>query len=132
MSHTANVNQPTKSYHAPPKRQQREPVLVVLHADGWVEVFAERHVDARIAVMPFMASAEGQIAADQNLEADLPYPFRTLYWPSRRRAADMVRTVRPSDIARRDWNIEFLRSLEQAGRILRGDDEMEGQQIWIA
>lgn len=112
--------------------KQREAVLVVLHGDGWIESFADRHVDIHIAIMPRMETAEGQIAAEQFLETNLPHRYKSLYWPGNRRAADMVRTIRPSDAARLEWNLAFLKAMADAGKMLRGDADREGRQIWIA
>lgn len=131
MSNTAQLSTPT-SYHKSPNRRQRDAVLVVLHADGWCEVFAEHHVDICMRVMPYMQTAQGQIEAERFLEANLPHRFKSLYWPGNRRAADMVRTVQPLDIARRDLNLAILKAMTEAGQMLRGETDREGRRIWIA
>jgi len=112
-------------------RRQREPVLVVLNADGYVEVYAERHIDVHIATRPDTTSPEGEQLADEYMELCLPPRYREVYWPRNLRASEMVRTVTPEDIAYREWQLEMLQAISNAGRILRSDDGKEGQQIWI-
>ena len=96
-------------------RPQREPVLIVLHADGWVECYGESHVDAHIIVAPYMESIEGEIKAQDYLAGAIPRRYRPLYLPGKCRAADQVRQIRPSDIARRDLELRALDSLDRLG-----------------
>lgn len=109
---------------------RREAILVVLHADGWAEVYGEPHVDVHIAVMPHTTTPEGELAAEEYLDTTLPRRYRDVYWPALRRAADFVRVVSPSDIVRRDWDLELLRTLERVG-LRRDQDGSEERQIWI-
>ena len=110
-------------------RKPREAVLVVCHKDGFIQVYAERHVDVRIEQALHMPG--GEIEAEEYLDSTLPHRYRELYWPGMQRAADMVRKVLPSDIAQRDWELELLKSIDRAGEILRGDNMEDEQQLWI-
>ena len=122
MTNTPKLNNQTRFYQ---KLRHREHVLVVLHADGFVEVFTERHVDVHIAIMPYMSNPEGEILAEEYFEHCLPQRHRDLYWPNRRRAVEQVRCITPQDHADRQWQQQMLRSSEQAGQILRGKTESE-------
>ena len=100
---------------------------MLLHHDKWVEVYAEKNIDARVAVMPHMTTPEGERLAEQYLELTLPKRYRALYWPGSRRAADMVRTIKPQDIARQKWELEMMTTLDAiAAR------NKEGGTVWVA
>ena len=113
-------------------QKKREPVLMVGHADGWVEVFAERHVDAHIAMMPFAATPEAQVMAEEYLESKLPRRYRELYWPGMKRAAELVQIVTPDDILYWEWKAEMFRAVEDSGRILREETKEGIRKLWIA
>ena len=132
MMTSPQVDSATTAYRISKRPTQREAVLILAHGDGWIEAFAEKHVDVRIEMVPWMTTPAGEILAEEYVELSVPKRYRDVYWPNLRRAADMVRTVRPSDIERVAWNLEFLDAVTEAGRILRGETETEGKQIWIA
>lgn len=90
----------------------RQRVLVVLHADGFVEVFADDSTAVHIGIMPHVAP-EGERLAAEFFEGRLPLVYRTLYAPGMRRACDMVRTIRPSDIARQRLELGVLRACDR-------------------
>lgn len=110
--------------------KRRSAILVVLHADGWIEVYGQPYVDVHMAVMPHTTTPEGERAAEEYLDTILARRYRDLYWPGLRRAADLVRSVSPSDIARRDWELELLTTLDRTG-LRRDEDGSEERQIWI-
>lgn len=120
---TPQVSAPT-SYHNRP----REAVLLVLNPDGWVEAYAERHVDVHIAIR-LHVPPEGEQLADEYLDLTLPRRFRQVYWPGLLRAADTVRTVTPSDVAWREWELELLHAIQ--GFDLQ-PTTTEGRRIWIS
>lgn len=99
----------------------RNAVLVVAHADGWLEVFADpTQVDAHIAILPTVLSAatiadrqRAEILGEEYLAASLPRRYRDVYWPSWRRAADKLRIVTPWDIAWRSHDLELLRATQR-------------------
>ncbi len=74
------------------KRPKRQPILILSHADGFLEVFGERHVDVHIARLPTASSAEGERQAEEVAELLLPLRYRPLF------RADLLRkngTTRP-------------------------------------
>ena len=91
-----------------PTYQPREAVLVVMHADGWVEVFAEKNVVVHIATFPCVYSAKVANAAEQYVELMMPWRYRKLYWPVKLRAADTVRKATLEDIGLSRWRKKIL------------------------
>lgn len=77
----------------PPKREQ---VLICLHADQFVEVFAEKHIDVKIVSVPDCPGSEA--LAEDTLELMLPQRWRRLYWPAKVRAVAMHRPLKPSTV----------------------------------
>ena len=77
---------PRVSRHPSYPASGRVPVLIVGHSDGWIEAYAERHVDVRIEIAPYMTTPEGERLAEGYVELSLPRRYRDLYWPGMRRA----------------------------------------------
>ena len=103
----AQRGKPTAS--PPPRREQ---VLVIAHHDNWIECFAERHIDVRIVMMPYVGiDATGEILAEQWLEQSIPECYRNIYFPGNLRAAAKIETILPSKIAWRNAEMSFLRLL---------------------
>lgn len=127
MTSTHKVYQSSTSC---PVRPKREAVLVVVHSNGWIQAFAERHVDIRIEMLPHSITTEAEVLAEEYVGLSLPKRYRDVYWPRLQRATDRMRLVLPSDIARRDWELDFLKALDSAGEILRGDARQE-RKIWM-
>jgi hypothetical protein len=98
----------------------RHKVLIILHADGYIEAFADREqVDVLTVVMPHVPG--GEILAEEYLELTLTKPYRDIYYPLNRRAVDNVRTILPSQIMRQQVAREFLLDL----RNIRADADKE-------
>jgi hypothetical protein len=89
----------------------RQAVLVLAHADGWLEVFAEPNVDVRIAMVPTTGTIAGESLAEAYLELALSPRYRELHWPGKLRAADRLRVLRPSELLHRDHELALLRGL---------------------
>ncbi len=123
MNHDAPKANPTSSYH--PRPRQREAVLIIAHGDGWLECFAERHVDVKIVMPPYVRGAEGERVTDEWLDLTLPKRFADLRWPILRRAAEMLRVIRPTGILRREADLALLRTLDRIG-----DHGREGRRVW--
>jgi len=94
-------------------RQQRTPVLVVLHADGYVETFGQRHIDARIVTMPAMGTKEGERVADDYLELTLLPRHREIYFPGLIRATGNVQTVTPGAMAHQNVCLSIVRTADR-------------------
>lgn len=89
----------------------RQPVLVVLHSDGWVEVYGSPEVDVQMVVKPHCRTAEGGVLAEQYIEQQVPYRHCRLYCPS-------GPTLRAVGLCRRETP-EQLIDAERARQILR-------------
>ena len=89
----------------------RQAVLVLAHADGWLEVFAEPNIDVRIAMVPTTGTIAGESLAEQVVDLALPRRYRDLHWPGKLRAADRLRVLRPSELLHRDHELALLRGL---------------------
>lgn len=95
-----------------PAQPERHSVLVLFHADGWIEVFAERHVDVRIEMVPYTGTVSGEVLAEEYLDLTLSPRYRELHLPINCRAADKFRVVRPSDLLRREHELTLLQGLD--------------------
>ena len=82
------------------KRPQREAVLIVMHADNYVEVFGEKHVNVRVVRCPAASSDKSHITAEDVVERQLPRYWRKLYFPSNVRATANARPLLPSTLSR--------------------------------
>ena len=124
MMTNPQVDSAPTPYHISKRPTQREAVLILAHGYGWLEAFAEKHVDVRIEMVPQVTTQAGEILAEEYVELSLPRRYRDVYWPGNRRAADMMRVVRPSDIAWREYHVELLRAIQQLG-----DKQEEGRKL---
>lgn len=95
--------------HSP---QPRQPVLVLVHADHFVEVFGPLHVDVLFRDVPFIGTAAGEIQSEHYIEASIPLRYRHFYWPDCRRAIHMPRLVTPASLWEAQWNAELLRTIQ--------------------
>ncbi|MCO6047951.1 hypothetical protein NG895_28950 [Aeoliella sp. ICT_H6.2] len=98
--------------NGPPAPPPRQAVLVLAHADGWLEAFAERNIDVLIVMVPTTGTVAGEVVAEEFLDQTLPLRYRDLHWPIKRRAADKLRIVRPSDLVRRQHDLALLQGLD--------------------
>lgn len=112
----------TTSYHNSTKR---EPVLLLVHADHWVEVFAEKHIDVWIEMIPQMKTQADELLAQEYVEGLLPKRYRDVYWPGNLRVAELIRAIRPIDIEVREYDLAMLRAIHQLG-----DKQQEARRTW--
>lgn len=101
---------------SPPKNEPAPPrinVLCLLNADGYVQIFAPKNVDARIVIMPDVHSIDGEIVAQDYITCTLPKPYQAIYWPSNLRAAETLRSIKPSDLALRATELRLLSTLDR-------------------
>ena len=97
-----------------PARREREKVLVVLHGDGYVEVFARPHVDVRVAQL-LDVHVDDEPAAEEYLEVSLPACYRDLFWPCRLRAKGMVERISPQQELDAQRAVAAIRELRAIG-----------------
>jgi len=98
---------------------QREPVLILLHSDGYVEVYGQNHVDVVTRIVPKMETPKGEILAEEWVEKSLPLRYRKLYGANCLRTTAMLREIAPSDIAQVKAIREFFRALESINAMVR-------------
>ena len=107
------------NHSTPPLRVESVPILVLLHPDGFVEVYGHRNVDVHIATLVAMQSAQGQILAEEYLELNMPPRHRAIYAPGMIRAAKMNRIITPSDLADVRDDLAILRTADSLQAINR-------------
>jgi len=83
-------------------RRQRDPVLVVAQGDGWLEVYAQKHIDVQVRIAPWCPGPQGELLAQEYVRLGLPYRFRDVYEPGNLRRTELIRQILPSDIALRN------------------------------
>lgn len=101
----------------PPKRTpppRREKVLVMLSADGFVQVYAERNIDVKIVqrLHTLDESAEMATLLDEYIETTLPRCYRDLFVPVKLRAQDQCRVITPEQEADKIEGLYYLRELQ--------------------
>ena len=81
MKRHGTLSIPTRRKPTPRKRP--EPVLIVLHPDGWVEAYADRHVDVKICQRLDAPDDDPRSAhlQDAILEHHLPRKHREVFLP---------------------------------------------------
>jgi hypothetical protein len=94
----------------------RQKCLVVLHADGWVEVYGERSLSVKIVQRIAVSAAEDADTADQLIDLALPRGWRNLYWPMKLRAAQGVDRVTAQRKLDALMDLEILRAIKELGR----------------
>lgn len=89
------------------------PVLVVIHSDGYVELYGPRSIDARIAILPDMNSAKGEILAEEYLDLNLPERHRRLHAPGMIRTAKLGRKITAHEIANTVGDLALMRAVDR-------------------
>lgn len=103
------------------KPKQASPVLIAIYHDGYVEVYAEKHIDAHIVLVPYIGSAEGEILAEQYVGTNLPPRHRAIYAPGLIRASKLGRKITPQDIADTQTNMALLRTVDTLCGVISGE-----------
>ena len=100
------------------ERKQREPVLAVLNSDGFVEIYAGKHVDVKIVNTVHCETPAGEVSAERLIEQSLPRRFRDVFSPGNRRGFGMVEKSTIDDLWQRETESEICRI---ADRITQGN-----------
>ena len=106
---TSSVNGQAFSVAPGAPRPTPTPVLVVLNPDGFVEVYGDNisvHIAQRLDVAP---APYNERVADELLDAKLPWRFKQIYFPSKRRACGQCRRVTVEDELDRQLRLELAR-----------------------
>ena len=98
-----------------PRRQPQEKVLIVGHADGYLELFGPEHITAKIVRCPVAFNAEMETMAEDFLELSLPPVWRSLFFPGYCRASAMLRPLLPTEIQDSKVVAELLKTLNSIG-----------------
>lgn len=100
----------------PEPPRPREGVFVVLHSDGWVEVFAEKHVDVAIVNRLHATDVSPEFATDLDQYTGLSAPrcYRKLYWPNKLRATGQIVKQTFEQEGIRLQNVKTLRKIRAA------------------
>jgi hypothetical protein len=94
-------------------RTPRVKVLVVLHSDGWVEIFAADNVDVAIRHRLHTEADASVNLVDEYLERSLPAAYQRLYLPQKLRAFDQCRKVTVEDEIEKRILLQVLAALRE-------------------
>ena len=72
------------------ERNRTTYVLVKAYGDGWIEVYAERGVRAKVVELPAPETAEQERLLEDWSNVNLSLPFRAIDYPSNKRAGGYV------------------------------------------
>lgn len=72
-------------------------VLIVGHADGFVEVFGE-DIDALFLNIPTMSSSAGEIMAEDYVSSVIPQRYQDIYFPGNRICAGQLQSITPQNL----------------------------------
>lgn len=95
------------------KPTPRVPVLVELHADGFAEVYAPKHVDVRIVqrLDVGMEDAWDAHLQDAIIDINLPKRFQEIHVPNLCRAVGQVERRTPDDELHRLSRLDLLHEI---------------------
>jgi hypothetical protein len=98
---------------ARPPRPPRSKVLVVLHPDGWIEVYGDDHVDARVVQRLDIGDETPATATllDEYIIGAVPRCYRSLYFANKLRATGTVEKVTPEQQLDTIYKLSMLRGL---------------------
>lgn len=108
---------------SPNQRPCRESVLIVVRGDGYIEVFAHRHVDVHIVQTPVTHSQMGERLADLDLDETLPFKYRQIFFPYFLRAAELIRPISADEFAQARYEKKLFREIRTLEKIIK-----EGQR----
>ena len=97
-----------------PNSNRKSPILIVAHADRYLEAFSRDRTPIRIVQMPDVKGVEGELVAEKYLEQSLPKQFRDIYFPGYRRATHLIQPTKPSDIAGIQHGLACLAAIDEA------------------
>jgi hypothetical protein len=99
------------------RRKSKPKVLIVCHADGYVQAFSREPIDIHIATMPDVSSQHAEILAEAIVDQYLPYRMRDIHYPGYVRQTHIVRSIDVADLADR---IAVARDIETLRRAIDG------------
>lgn len=106
-------------------------VLVVAHADGYIEVFADKGVRARFVNICQMPTVAGEVLAEQFIEAGLPKPFKDIYFPGNRIATGNLLQLTPELLAKREFEMDLVRACNAIQSINSDTTKSQEVAVWL-
>jgi hypothetical protein len=95
-------------------RVQRQPVLVILDAEGGLEVYGDRRdIGVVVAHKLVTTMPETERLAEDYLESTLPPALRWLYHPRHLRTVDRFRPRTAGEELERLWRLDWLKALAE-------------------
>lgn len=99
----------------------RRPRLLVVVCGDWVRIYSDsRHFVCEV-VAPAMPPRWDDLV-ESWVDLQVPRSHRDLLFPVFQVWQDVLRPAPPSEFVRRDFERELFRSIEEAGRIARGEE----------
>jgi len=81
------------------KRPARQPILILSHADGHIEIFGEKNIDVHLSRVPAAFSTDVELSAEGAMELLLPRRYRPLFRADMLRKNGTTRPLLPSVLA---------------------------------
>lgn len=106
-------------------------VLVVAHADGYIEVFADKGIRCRFVNICQMPTVEGEILAERYLEESLPKPFKDIYFPGNRIVTGNVLQLTPELLAKREFEVDVVRACNAVQLINSDTTTSQEVAVWL-
>lgn len=91
-------------------------VIVEIHSDGFIRVYGDRHIQAKIINRPLAKTAAAGRLVDELIDSILPQRFADVYFPGNVRATGLVKPIRPSDIQGVVYELEMLNAIGEPSR----------------
>jgi hypothetical protein len=99
--------------HNKRKRPTPQDVLFVIHPDGYVQGFGERGVNIHFCRVPWAATPDGEVMAEEVALELLPRRFRELWAANNLRANGTAQPLLPSTVKRALDIKEVLKLLDR-------------------
>lgn len=96
----------------------RTPVLIEVHADGYLEVYARKDVDVYFVDRPVANSPSAGTKVDEIVDLLIPRRYRELRWANLRRSYLPARTTAADLLLRLQLQAEW-KALTKLGNIMR-------------
>ena len=91
-------------------------VLVMLSADGFVEVFADKDIVATVINRPVANSAKQGIQVEELIDSILPRSYKDIHWPGNRICSGKFERTTPNDIMQTVQEVSALNQLGDSTR----------------
>ena len=109
------IKKPTRKPRQRPRpTRPREKVLIVMHPNGLIEVYAE-NVDVHFVNRLDVGNEWPQLAnlIDVYHENKMPRPYRNLFWPNKLRGIGLLEKITLEDAQDTLWKMSILHGLRE-------------------